>query len=115
MGTLNMNRKTNNKIKDVTLALVLIGSLVGVTISASVNAAPAKGIENTVSKFVADKGQQMFSELNAQLQQSIDNEIKAFSVNFALNDTKSWLAAEKQVTNAKTNKTKITENKVTSE
>jgi len=93
-----MTKNTSSKIKDVSLALVLIGSLVGV--SASANAAPATSIEDAVSEFVITQGQSMIAELNVQLKQSIDNEIKAFSTNFSINNASAWLKADQQVKKA---------------
>ncbi len=96
MSIFNMTKNTNSKIKDVSLALVLIGSLMGATFSTNANAAPAASVENAVSNFVVAQGEKMIVELNAQLQQSIDNEIKAFSTKLSLNAT-TWLAAEQKV------------------
>jgi hypothetical protein len=93
-----MTTATSSKIKDVTLALVFIGSLIGA--SASVNAAPVPSVEDAVSEFVVAQGKNMIAELNMQLQQSIDNEINAFSTNFSLNSAAAWLTAEQQVKKA---------------
>lgn len=110
MSTFNMNKNHNHNIKDITLALVFIGSLIGLTVNSKVNAAPVSGIENAVSTFVTDKGQQMLTKLNAKLQQSIDKEIKALSINPSLNNASSWLAAQAQIKNAQANSTKTTKN-----
>ncbi len=107
MNTLTMNRNTHNKIKDVTLTLVLIGALIGSTVSADTHATSVTGIENKLTKLVNNKSQQIFTTLNAKLQQSIDQEINALSINFSLNDVDSWIAAEQQVKNAKSNTVKI--------
>ncbi len=85
MSTFNMTKKTNSTIKDVSLTLVLIGSLVGATLSTSANAATTSNVEDAVSQFVVDQGKKMIVELNTQLQQSIDEEIKTFTTNFSLN------------------------------
>jgi len=95
-----MTKNTSSKIKDVSLALVFIGSLIGATVSTSVNAAPATSVENAVSEFVVSQGKNMIAELNVQLQQSIENEISTFSSNFSLNSTSAWLSAEQQVNKA---------------
>jgi len=92
-----MTKKTSSKIKDVSLSLVLIGSLVGATVSTSANAAPAASVEDTVSEFVIAQGQSMITELNVQLQKSIDNEIKTFSTNFSVNNASAWLNTDQQV------------------
>ncbi|KGJ96656.1 hypothetical protein [Colwellia psychrerythraea] len=98
MSTFNMTKNTNSIIKDVSLTLVLIGSLLAaLTVSARVNAAPATIVENAVSNFVVAQGEKMIVELNSQLQQSIDEEIKAFSANFSLNSATTWLAAEQTI------------------
>jgi len=100
MNTINMTKNTSSKVKDVSLALVFIGSLIGATVSTSVNAAPATSVENAVSEFVVTQGKNMIAELNVQLQQSIDNEIKTFSTNFSLTNASAWLNAEQQVKKA---------------
>jgi hypothetical protein len=104
MSILNMTTHTSRNIKDVSLALVLIGSLIGATLSTSASAAPAGSVEKAVSKFVVTQGQNMIDELNNQLQLSIENEINAISTNFSLNNTSMWLTAEKQVNETVENK-----------
>jgi len=91
-----MTKNTSSKIKDVSLALVLIGSLMGATLSTSVNAAPLPDVEKAVSDFIVAQGEKMITELNTQLQQSIDNEIEEFSANFSFDNTSSWLATEQE-------------------
>lgn len=98
MSTFNMTKDTSKAIKDVSLTLLLIGSLLAaLTISTSVNAAPTASVENAVSNFVVAQGEKMIVELNTQLQQSIDAEIKAFSANFSLNSAATWLAADQKI------------------
>ena len=92
-----MTKNTSSKIKDVSLALVLIGSLFGATLSTTANAAPVNIVENAVSNFVVAQGEKMIAELNIQLQQSIDKEIKTFAANFSLNSATAWLAAEQKI------------------
>lgn len=94
MSTFNMTTNTSSKIKDVSLALVLIGSLLGATLSTSVNAAPLPNVEKTVSDFIVAQGEKMITELNTQLQQSINKEIEEYTVNFSFDNASSWLAAE---------------------
>jgi len=90
-----MTKQTNSNIKDVSLALVLIGSLIGaLTVSTSVTAAPVESIEKSVSNFVVAQGAQLMTELNTQLQHSINTEIKALSDNFSLNNTITLLTAD---------------------
>ena len=99
MSTFNMTKKTSNIIKDVSLTVVLIGSLLAaLTVSTRVNAAPASSIESAVSNFVVAQGEKMIVELNTQLQQSIDKEIKTFAANFSLDSATTWLAAEQKIT-----------------
>lgn len=99
MSTFNMTKNTSNIIKDVSLTVVLIGSLLAaLTVSTRVNAAPVSSIESAVSNFVVAQGEKMIAELNMQLQQSIDKEIKTFSANFSLNSATTWLAAEQKIT-----------------
>lgn len=75
------------------MALVLVVSLGGL-FSMNANAAPAS-VENTVSDFVVAQGQQMMKELNKQLQQTIEQEVKAFSLNFTFDETAQQVDAEK--------------------
>ena len=97
MSIFNMTKQTNSNIKDVSLALVLIGSLIGaLTVSTSVTAAPVDGIEQAASNFVVAQGAKLMTELNTQLQQSINQEIKTFSANFSLNNTATLLTAEQE-------------------
>lgn len=99
MSTFNMTKNTSNIIKDVSLSVVLIGSLLAaLTVSTRVNAAPTSSIESAVSNFVVAQGEKMIVELNTQLQQSIDKEIKTFAANFSLNSATTWLAAEQKIT-----------------
>ncbi|GAW97477.1 MULTISPECIES: hypothetical protein [Colwellia] len=100
MSTFNMTKNTSSKIKDISLALVFIGSLMGVTLSTSVNATPASSIENAVSDFIVAQGEKMIAELNIQLQQSIEKEIKTFSANFSINNADTWLTADQKVKQA---------------
>ena len=101
MNIFNMTKKTSSKIKEVSLALILICSLIGVTRSTSAKAAP-RNIENAISGFIFSQGEIMLSELKIQLQQSIDNEVKNFSDNFSIDNTATWLATEEKVKLAKT-------------
>jgi hypothetical protein len=90
-----MTKQTNSNIKDVSLALVLIGSLIGaLTVSTSVTAAPVDSIEKSVSNFVVAQGAKLMTELNTQLQHSIDNEIKTLTANFSLDNAVTLLTAE---------------------
>ena len=99
MSTFNMTKNTSNIIKDVSLSVVLIGSLLAaLTVSTRVNAAPTSSIESAVSNFVVAQGEKMIVELNTQLQQSIDKEIKTFAANFSLDSATTWLAAEQKIT-----------------
>lgn len=107
MSILNMTTNTSRNIKDVSLALVLIGSLVGVlSVSTSVHAAPASSIEEAVSKLIVVQSKNMMTELNTQIQQSINDEIKTFSTNFSLNTTAVKLSAEQEVKKAVENTVK---------
>jgi len=95
-----MTAKTSSKIKDVSLTLVLIGSLIGATLSTSASAAPASSVENMVSEFVVAQGKSMITELNSQLQLSIEQEINSLSANLSLSNTSMWLTTEQQVNKA---------------
>jgi len=110
-----MTKQTNSNIKDVSLTLVLIGSLIGaLTLSTSVTAAPVESIEKSVSNFVVAQGAKLMTDLNTQLQQSINKEIQTLSANFSLNNTVTLLTAEQTEKQATTvngnNKIASTEN-----
>lgn len=96
MSIFNLTKKNSNTIKEVSLALILSCSLIGVTFSNIASAAPVKSIESSVSDFVITQGEKMLAELSKQLQQSIDNEITKFSANFSLNSDPAWIAINKQ-------------------
>ncbi|WP_019030207.1 hypothetical protein [Colwellia piezophila] len=101
MSTFNMTNNTNSKIKDVSLAFVLIGFLlVALTVSTRANAAPATSVENAISNFIVAQGEKMIVDLNTQLQQSINKEIKTFSANFSLKNATTWLEVDQQVKQA---------------
>ena len=100
MSTFSMTNKTSSKIKEVSLGLILTCSLIGATFSTSVNATPVTSVEDAVSDFVIAQGERIIAELNKQLQQSIDKEIKNFSANFSSNSELTWLTAEKQAVQA---------------
>jgi len=97
MSTFNITTNTSSKIKDVSLALVLIGSLLGATLSTSVNAASLPDVEKAVSEFIVAQGEKMITELNTQLQQSINQGIEEYSVNFSFDNASTWLATEKEI------------------
>lgn len=111
MNIFNITKKTSSKIKEVSLALILTCSLIGVTLSTSAKAAPTN-IENAISGFIFAQGERMLSELNIQLQQSIDNEVNNFSDNFSLDNAASWLATEDKVKLAKVSVNKKTSDAV---
>lgn len=102
MSIFNMTNKTDSKIKNVSLTLILIGSLVGASVSTSANAASAESIEQAVSNFVITQSKSMIIELNTQLQQSIDKEIKAFTTSYSLKHATSWLSEKEKVNTATT-------------
>ena len=115
MSTINITNKTNNTIKEVSLALILTCSLIGVTLSSSANAAPVKSIESTVSDFVIAQGEKMIAELNNKLQQSIDNEIRNFSANFSLDNGPAWIAVNKEGKKSKPVETQINASEIKSD
>lgn len=109
MSTFNMTTNTSSKVKDVSLALVLIGSLLGTTLSTNVNAAPLPDVEKAVSEFIVDQGEKMITELNTQLQKSINQGIEEYTVNFSFDNASTWLAVEEE---KQTVSTKEDENKL---
>jgi len=97
MSIFNMTKNTSSKIKDVSLALILIGSLMGATLSTSANATPLPDVEKAVSDFIVAEGEKMIAELNTQLQQSINKGIEEYTVNFSFENASTWLTTEEQV------------------
>ncbi|MEI6894256.1 MAG: hypothetical protein V5789_06415 [Colwellia sp.] len=97
MGTLHMIKNTGNKIKEVTLTLILAASLLGVILSTNANAAAKTTTEIAVSNFVIAQSKIIMTELNKQLQQSIENEINAFSDNYSLNNAAMWWTDEQEI------------------
>jgi len=102
MSTFNMNKETSSKIKEVSLALIFIGSLIGTTLSTTVNAAPVASIESAVNNLILAQGKTMITELNTHLQQSIKSEIDNISTQFLLNNTEYWLVIDKEARPKKT-------------
>jgi len=102
MSTFNMNKETSSKIKEVSLALIFIGSLIGTTLSTTVNAAPVASIESAVNNLILAQGKTMITELNTHLQQSIKSEIDNISTRFLLNNTEYWLVIDKEARPKKT-------------
>lgn len=97
MSTFKKIQSTGSKIKEVSLAVILAASLLGVTLSSNANAAE-NNVSTEVSEFIVTQGQVMLSELNTQLQQSIDRQIQAVAVNYSLDNTATWWATEQTVT-----------------
>tara|TARA_B110000467_G_C18197213_1_gene409652 strand:+ start:189 stop:548 length:360 start_codon:yes stop_codon:yes gene_type:complete len=87
MNTQNTQKeqmRTNTKtIKNTVIALVI-----GLTSLFSINASAQNtpNVEVAISQFVVAQGQQMMNQLNEQLQQSIANEVKEFTLNFSLEE-----------------------------
>lgn len=97
MSIFNMTKQTNSHIKDISLSLVLIGSLIGaLSLSTSATAAPVDSIEQVASNFVVAQGAKLMTDLNTQLQQSINKEIKTLVTNFSLNNTITLLTSEQE-------------------
>lgn len=94
MNNFKSIKSTGSKIKEVTLTVILAASLLGVTLSSNANAATESNISTEVSEFVAVQGEKVLAELNTQLQQSIDNQIQTFTVNYSLNSAATWWADE---------------------
>ncbi len=69
--------KTLN-IKNIGLAVIIsVTAMMSLTANAKAN----NTIEGAVSEFVVAHSQQLMTELNQQLKQAIENEIKTFSIN----------------------------------
>ena len=81
--------------KNMSVALLVS---MGALFSVNASAAQTSTIENSVSEFVVEQGQQMMTELSNHLQQSITAEVSEMVVNFSLdesiNDSITWLTGE---------------------
>lgn len=89
MKKLQRFKKVSGHIKDISLTLTLIASLIGVTFSYNANATSANNIESTVSEFVITQGKRMMTELNVQLEQSIKQETQAVFIKYFLKEISS--------------------------
>jgi hypothetical protein len=88
----NFNRRA------ISVALLIT---LGAAFSANANAAETTSIENSISEMVVTQGQQVMSDLSAQLQQSISEEISSFSIDFSfdesITESLAWLTEQEVV------------------
>jgi|GEM_PF-1813351 len=86
--------KTLNR-KNISVALLIT---MGTIFSVNANAAETNTIENSISEMVVAQGEQVMSNLTAQLQQSISEEISSFTIDFSFEETITesiaWLTDE---------------------
>jgi hypothetical protein len=84
MNRINTSKYVISKtFKNTVVALgISLASLFSVNTLANTQTTPS--IEMVISEFVVTQGQQMMNQLNAQLQQTIENELKAFTLNFSV-------------------------------
>ncbi|MDP7592438.1 MAG: hypothetical protein QF552_07035 [Litorilituus sp.] len=94
--------KTLNRT-NISVALLFT---MGTVFSVNVNAAETNAIENSISEMVLAQGEQVMSELTAQLQQSISQEINSFTIDFSFEETVidsiAWITDEESTSIAKT-------------
>jgi len=78
--------------KNISVALFIT---LGAIFSVNANAAQTSSIENSLTEMVVAQGQQVVSDLSVQLQQSIEEELSRFTIDFSFDEsiTKSlaWL------------------------
>lgn len=68
--------KTLN-VKNIGLAVIIsVTAMMSLTVNAKTN----NTLEGAVSEYVVAQSQQLMTEINKQLKQTIENEIKAFSI-----------------------------------
>ena len=79
-------KSMSSKIKEIALTVIFASSLIGLTLSANANASANNNLAKQVSNALAKQGDEVINELKAQLQQSIDNQISTFNLNYTLND-----------------------------
>ncbi len=105
----------NRRAISVSLLITL-----GLAFSVNAHAAQTSSIENSLTEIVIAQGQQVVSDLSEQLQQSIEEELTSFSVDFSFDesvaDSLAWLSDEqtapaieevKQSEQLKSNQTEI--------
>jgi hypothetical protein len=70
----------------------------GLAFSVNASAAQTSSIENSLTEMVITQNLQVISDLSAQLQQSIEEELSSFSIDFSfdesVSDSLAWLSGE---------------------
>ncbi len=83
----------------ITAALLIT---LGAAFSVNADAAETSSIENSLTEMVIEQGQQVVSDLSVQLQQTIEEELSSFSIDFSFDESVAeslaWLSDEKSAT-----------------
>jgi hypothetical protein len=79
--TINMTEKKTMNTNSSTIKTTAIALIIGLAsmFSINANAQSAPNLEAAIGEFIVEQGHQMMTELNKQLQQSIESEVKAFT------------------------------------
>lgn len=87
----NFNRRA------ITVALLLT---LGTAFSMNAHSAEPTNIETSISEMLVTQGQQVVSDLSAQLQASISEEINSFSIDFSfdesITESLAWLTEDEE-------------------
>ena len=67
----------------ITAALLIT---LGAAFSVNADAAETSSIENSLTEMVIEQGQQVVSDLSVQLQQTIEEELSSFSIDFSFDE-----------------------------
>lgn len=89
--------------KNISVALLIT---LGAIFSVNANAAPTNSIENSLTEMVFTQSQLLVSDLSDQLQQSIEEELSSFTIDFSfdesITESLAWLS-EEEATHADVN------------
>ena len=70
--------------KNISVALLIT---LGAIFSVNANAAPTNSIENSLTEMVFTQSQLLVSDLSDQLQQSIEEELSSFTIDFSFDES----------------------------
>ena len=95
--------------KNISVALLIT---LGAIFSVNANAEQTNSIESSLTEMVVEQSQQVMSDLSMQVQESINEELASFSIDFSFEESIAWLTDEeaepevvkvKQITEVKVN------------
>lgn len=75
-----------NTLNRKNISVVLLITL-GAIFSVNANAAPTNSIENSLTEMVFTQSQLLVSDLSDQLQQSIEEELSSFTIDFSFDES----------------------------